>query len=154
MEKIEEHKKFLELAYKEAVKAKKKGEVPIGAVIVKDGKVISKGHNLRITKKNPLYHAEIVAIEKASKKLGAWRLDDCVLYTTLEPCLMCAGAIMQSRIKKVIFCVNDDKGGAVISNVKAFDINFPFNVEYQYIPLEKSKDLLKSFFKSLRDKTT
>ena len=148
-----QHKKFLDLAYKEALKAREKGEVPIGCVIVKDNEVISKGHNLRIKKNNALYHAEIVAIEKACKKLKSWRLDECTLYTTLEPCLMCAGAIMQARIRKVIFSVIDEKSGCVISNIRAFDTKLPFKVEYEYIPDDKAKELLKSFFKSLRGKS-
>ncbi|ACN98850.1 nucleoside deaminase [Sulfurihydrogenibium azorense] len=144
--------KFIELAIKEAEKALKKGEVPVGAVLVKDDKVVSKGYNLRISKKNALYHAEIVAIERACKKLKSWRLDDTVLYTTLEPCLMCAGAIMQARIKKVVFLAKDEKGGAVLSNYTVFDDKkLPFKVEYSYIPDERAEKLLKDFFKILRE---
>ncbi len=150
MEKILEHKRFLEEAYKEALKAKDKGEVPVGAVIVKEDQIISRGHNLRITEKNPLYHAEIVAIENASRKLDSWRLDECILYVTLEPCLMCAGAIMQSRIKKVVFSTLDTKGGVIVSNLQAFNLNLPFNIEYEYIPMEHHKKLLQDFFKTLR----
>jgi len=145
-----EHKRFLEQAYLESIKALKKGEVPVGAVVVKDGKIISKGHNQRISKQNPLYHAEIVAIQEASKKLNSWRLDDCILYTTLEPCAMCAGAVMQARIKKVIFCVTDTKGGAVVSNLNIFDSGLPFRVDYEFIQMDKPKELLQEFFKSLR----
>ena len=144
-------KKFLDLAYKEALKAYEKGEVPVGAVIVKDDKVISKGHNLRIKKNNPVYHAEIVAIEKAAKKLGSWRLDDCILYTTLEPCLMCAGAIQQARIKKVVFSAVDKKGGCIVSQYKIFDDKkLPFKIEYEFIENEKSSLILKKFFKEKR----
>jgi len=146
------HKKFIDQAVKEAEKALKKNEVPVGAVIVKDGKIISKAHNQRISKNNALYHAEILAIEKACKKLKTWRLDDAVLYTTLEPCLMCAGAVMQARIKKVVFCAKDEKGGAVLSKYTVFDDKkLPFNVEYEYIPDERCSKLLKEFFKKLRD---
>jgi len=146
------HKKFIDQAIKEAEKALKKNEVPVGAVIVKDGKIISKAHNQRISKNNALYHAEILAIEKACKKLKTWRLDDAVLYTTLEPCLMCAGAVMQARIKKVVFCAKDDKGGAVLGKYTVFDDKkLPVNVEYEYIPDERCSKLLKEFFKKLRD---
>jgi tRNA(adenine34) deaminase len=146
------HKKFIDQAVKEAEKALKKNEVPVGAVIVKDGKIISKAHNQRISKNSALYHAEILAIEKACKKLKTWRLDDTVLYTTLEPCLMCAGAVMQARIKKVVFCAKDEKGGVVLSKYTVFDDKkLPFNVEYEYIPDERCSKLLKEFFKKLRD---
>ena len=93
--------KFMKEALKEAKKAYEKEEVPVGAVIVKDGKIIARAHNLKETKKDTTRHAEIIAIQKASKKLNAWRLEDCEMYVTLEPCSMCAGALIQSRIKKV-----------------------------------------------------
>lgn len=96
-------------AYKEAQKADKKEEVPIGCVITKDGKIIARAHNLRETKKDPMAHAEILAIQKAAKKIGDWRLNECELYVTLEPCPMCAWAIIQSRIKKVIYGASDPK---------------------------------------------
>ncbi len=148
---MDKHRKFLDLAYKEALKAYEKGEVPVGAVVVKNNRVISKGHNLRINKNNPVYHAEIVAIEKAGKKLGSWRLDDCILYTTLEPCLMCVGAIQQARIKKVVFSAVDKKGGCVISQYKILDENkLPFQVNYEFIKDEKSSLILKKFFKEKR----
>lgn len=95
--------KYLSEALKEANKSLKKNEVPIGAVIVKDGKIIAKGHNMREKKKNALLHAEIIAINKACKKLRSWRLENCEIYVTLEPCPMCAGAIANARIKKVVF---------------------------------------------------
>ena len=103
------NKKFMELAIKQAKKAYKKGEVPVGAVIVKDGKIISKAYNLVEKKKNATLHAEIIAISKASKKLKNWRLIDCEMYVTLEPCSMCMSAIELSRIKKVYFLVKKDK---------------------------------------------
>ena len=93
--------KFMKEALKEARKAYEKDEVPVGAVIVKDGKIIARAHNLKETKKFATCHAEILAIEKASKKLDAWRLEDCEMYVTLEPCSMCAGALIQARLKKV-----------------------------------------------------
>ncbi len=145
--------KFLKEAFKEALKAYEKGEVPIGAVVVKDGKVIGRGHNQRIEKKNALHHAEIVAIEDACRNIGNWRLDDCEMYITLEPCIMCAGAIMQSRIKKVIFGAKDEKGGAVISQYTLFSDNkLPFKVEFEYLEDKKCSEILKKFFKERRSK--
>ena len=105
--------KFMQLAIKEAKKAYDIDETPIGAVIVRDGKVISKGYNRRETKKNALMHAEIIAIDKACKKLGGWRLPGCEIYVTLEPCPMCMGAILQSRIEKVYFGAYDYKSGCL-----------------------------------------
>lgn len=102
----------MKLALDMAEKAKKKDEVPVGAIIVCNGKIIAKAYNTRETKKNPLGHAEILAIQKASKKLGGWRLLDCTLYVTLEPCPMCAGAIVNARIDHVVFGAYDPKGGA------------------------------------------
>jgi len=145
--------KFIKEVLKEAKKAYNKGEVPVGAVIVKNGEIIAKGHNERITKNNALLHAEIVAIQKACKKLKSWRLDDCELWVSLEPCLMCSGAIMQSRIKKVVFLAKDEKGGAVISKYTILDDKkLPFSTKYEYIPVKEAKDILKNFFKKLRIK--
>jgi tRNA(adenine34) deaminase len=144
--------KFIKELLKEAEKAYKKDEVPVAALIVKDGKIISRGHNERITKNNALLHAEIVAIQKACKKLKNWRLDDCELWTTLEPCLMCAGAIMQARIKKVYFLSKDEKGGAVISKYRIFEDNkLPFKVYYEYIHVNEASKILTEFFKEKRN---
>lgn len=144
-------KNIVKQLIEEAKKAYKKDEVPVGALIVRNGEIISKGHNQRITKNNALYHAEIVAIEKACKKLKSWRLDDCEIWVSLEPCVMCAGAIMQSRIKKVYFLAQDEKGGAVISKYRLFDDNkLPFKVKYEYIPVKEASDILKRFFKEKR----
>ncbi len=144
--------KFLKEAFKEAEKALKKGEVPVGAVIVKDGKIIGRGHNQRIERKNALYHAEIVAIEDACKNIGSWRLDGCEMYITLEPCVMCAGAIMQSRIKKVLFGAKDDKGGAVISQYSLFsDGKLPFKIGFEFVECPECSQILKDFFKKKRD---
>ncbi len=143
--------KYIELAYSEALKAKDKNEVPVGAVIVKDGIVLAKAHNLRITKSNALYHAETMAIEKACKMLASWRLDGCVLYTTLEPCIMCAGAILQSRMEKVVFTSLDAKFGCVVSQYTLFDDNLlGHRVSYEYREDIRSKLLLQEFFKDLR----
>ena len=115
--------KFMKEAIKEAKKAELIDEVPIGCVIVKDDKVVARGHNIRETKKTPLGHAEIVAIDKASKKLGRWRLEDCDIYITIEPCIMCTGAIIQSRIKHIYYGADDLKGGALGSSINALEAN-------------------------------
>ena len=111
------------LALKEANKAREIDEVPIGCVIVKDNKVIARGHNLRESKQDPTLHAEMVAIRKASKKLKSWRLDGCDIYVTIEPCIMCSGAIIQSRIKTVIYGAPDLKGGGLGSSINVLDAN-------------------------------
>lgn len=133
------NEKYMEIAYLEAKKAYKKMEVPVGAVIVKDNKVISKAHNLMETKNDCTKHAEIIAIKKASKKLKNWRLIDCDLYVTLEPCEMCKGAISLSRIKNVYFSVKkeDKKTKGTCNYIFKSDNN-------------KCLELLKSFFNKLR----
>src|SRR4051812_49244752 len=107
----EEDNKWMREAIEEALKAQRIGEVPIGAVIVKGDEIIGRGHNLRETTLDPTAHAEMIAIREASHKLGAWRLMDCTLYVTLEPCPMCAGAIVQSRVRKVVYGTADPKAG-------------------------------------------
>ena len=141
-------------ALKEAKKAYKKEEVPVGAVIVKDGEIIARAHNIKETKKNAVCHAEILAIQKACKKLEAWRLLDCEMYVTLEPCSMCAGALINSRIKKIYIGTDDQKTGACGSILNLLE-DYPFNhkIEIQkYILKEECEDLLKDFFKFLREK--
>ena len=151
---IEENIKeyYMKQALKEAEKAYKKLEVPVGAVIVKDGKIIARGHNQKETKTDTTKHAEIIAIQKASKKLKAWRLLDCEMYVTLEPCAMCAGAIINSRIKKVYIGTKDNKTGAVGSVLNLFeDFTFNHKVEVEKgILQEECKNMLKQFFKELR----
>ena len=144
--------KFMKEALKEAKKAYKKLEIPVGAVIVKDGKIIARGHNLKETKEDTTKHAEIIAIQKASKKLSAWRLIDCEMYVTLEPCAMCAGATINSRIKKVYIGTMDEKTGAVGSVLNLFeDFTFNHKVEVEKgILQEECKNMLKQFFKELR----
>lgn len=145
--------RFMKMAIKEALVAKSKGEVPIGAIIVKNGKIISKAHNLRETKMNSLKHAEIIAIDKACKKLNNFRLEECELYVTVEPCLMCAGAIVLSRIDKVYFGARDDKYGAVCSVANVFGATSNHKVKYEEgILKEESRSILKEFFKELREK--
>lgn len=140
-------------ALKEAKKAYDKLEVPVGCVIVKDDKIIARAHNMKEIKADTTKHAEILAIQKASKKLEAWRLLDCDMYVTLEPCPMCAGAIINSRIKKVYIGTSDDKTGAVGSVLNLFDdYKFNHNVEVETgILKEDCERILKDFFKELRE---
>ena len=145
-------KKFMKAALKEAKKAYEKLEVPVGAVIVKDGKIIARAHNLKETKYDTTKHAEILAIQKASKKLNSWRLIDCEMYVTLEPCSMCAGALINSRIKKVYIGASDKKTGAVGSVFNLLeDYTFNHKVEYEKGVLQdECESILKEFFKELR----
>ena len=145
-------KKFMKAALKEAKKAYEKLEVPVGAVIVKDGKIIARAHNLKETKYDTTKHAEIIAIQKASKKLNSWRLIDCEMYVTLEPCSMCAGALINSRIKKVYIGASDKKTGAVGSVFNLLeDYTFNHKVEYEKGVLQdECESILKEFFKELR----
>ena len=149
---MQEKEKFMKEALKEAKKAYDKLEVPVGCVIVKDGKIISRAHNLKETKKDTTKHAEILAIQKASKKLEAWRLLDCDMYVTLEPCSMCAGAIINSRIRNLYIGTMDKKTGAAGSVLNLFE-DFTFNhkviVETGILQTQCEK-ILKDFFKELR----
>ena len=143
----------MEAALKEAVKAYQLGEVPVGAVIVYNNKIIARGHNTRELSQSVLGHAEINAIKKASKKIGSWRLEDCDIYVTLEPCSMCSGAIIQSRIKNLYFGAYDLKTGACGSVLNLFD--YPFNHKvniYGGIMEEECSRIIKDFFKELRQK--
>lgn len=144
--------KYMKEALKEAQKAYKYLEIPVGAVIVKDGKIIARAHNQKETKLDTTCHAEILAIQKASKKLKSWRLLDCEMYVTLEPCSMCAGAIINSRIKKVYIGTMDKKTGAVGSVFNLFnDYTFNHKVDFETGVLKKEcEDILKRFFKELR----
>lgn len=149
---MEEKNYYMKQALKEAEKAYQKLEVPVGAVIVKDGKIIARAHNQKETKTDTTKHAEILAIQKASKKLKSWRLIDCEMYVTLEPCSMCAGAMINSRIKKVYIGAMDEKTGAVGSVLNLFeDYTFNHKVEVEKGILEKEcQEILKKFFKELR----
>lgn len=145
------NEKYMRLALIEAKKAFDKNEVPVGCVIVKDDKVIAKAHNLRQTKKSVLAHAEILAIQKASKKLDSWILEDCTMYVTLEPCPMCAGTILQSRIKKLVYATKEPKFGACQSVMNLFDYKFNHQVEsIDGILQEEASNLMKNFFQILR----
>lgn len=149
---MDNKERFMKEALKEAKKAYDKLEVPVGAVIVKDGKIIAKAHNLKETKFDTTKHAEILAIQKASKKLNSWRLLDCEMYVTLEPCSMCAGALINSRIKKVYIGTGDEKTGAVGSVFNLLeDYTFNHKVEYEKdILKDECETMLSSFFKELR----
>lgn len=140
------NEEYMKKALKEANKAYKNGDVPIGAIIVKNDKIISKGYNRKEKDKISTYHAEILAIQKACKKLKTWHLDDCILYTTVEPCLMCCGAIIQSRINTVVFGTKNECFG---------NSNILKNNKIKVLPniLEKEcLDIMQNFFKKLREK--
>ena len=140
-------------ALKEAKKSLITGDVPVGCIIVYDDKIIARGHNKREDKQQSLAHAEIVAINKACKKLGTWRLEDCTMYITLEPCVMCSGAIIQSRIPRVIYGAYDYRFGAHKSLINLFDVKFNHYVEISGGVLENECSIMiKDFFKELRDK--
>lgn len=149
--KIKDDIYFMNLALKEAKKAYNKDEVPVGAVLVINNQVVSRGYNNRQKNKDVLGHAEIIAIKKATKKLDAWILEGATLYVTLEPCLMCAGVILQSRIKRVVYATNEPKFGVVESKMKIFDEKFNHKVEVtKGVLQEESSNLLKEFFKNKR----
>lgn len=146
--------KYMKEALKQAKKAYALGEVPIGCVIVHQGKIIGRGYNRRNTDKNTLSHAEITAIRKASKVIGDWRLEECTLYVTLEPCQMCAGAIVQARIPEtVIGCMNPKAGcaGSILNILEMPEFNHQVSVSRGILE-EECSDLLKEFFTKLRER--
>lgn len=150
---MQEKVKFMKQALKQAQKAYDKGEVPVGAVIVKNNKIIARAHNEKEEKCDTTKHAEIIVIQKASKKLKSWRLSDCEMYVTLEPCSMCAGAIIQARIKKVYIGTTDTKTGACGSVLNLFNYNFNHKVEVEKEILQQDcENMLKKFFAELRQK--
>lgn len=145
--------RYMRLAIDEAKKAAEAGEVPVGAVIVKNGEVISTGRNRREKEKNALCHAELEAIDKACKRLGGWRLSGCELYVTLEPCPMCAGAIINSRLKSVYYGAFDSKAGSFGSVADFNGLRYNHKPEiYAGIMEDECQSLLTEFFKSLRNK--
>jgi len=151
MEKDDSHK-FMKMAILQAKQAFAIDEVPIGAVIVKNHQIIAKAYNRTITDHNPLNHCELIALQQASKKLLSWRLDDCDIYITAEPCAMCLGAISMARIKKIYYAVAEPKFGAIESNQNFFK-NYPayFKPEiYSAINEEESRELLQMFFQKKR----
>lgn len=143
---------FMKEALALAALAAENGEVPVGAVVVKGDEIVGRGYNRREGDKNALAHAEMIAIDEACKNLGGWRLWQCDLYVTLEPCSMCAGAIINSRIKTVYFGANDQKNGSVGSVVNLFDL--PYNHKPEVVSgilEEECSSLLSNFFKNLRE---
>ncbi|WP_031556523.1 tRNA adenosine(34) deaminase TadA [Lachnospira multipara] len=153
IEELNLHKKYMRQAITQAKKAYKLREVPIGCVIVHDGKVIGRGYNRRNTDKTSLGHAEITAIKKASKVIGDWRLEDCTIYITLEPCQMCAGAIVQARIPNVVIGSMNPKAGCAGSIINILDIS-AFNHQCKItkgVLNEECSNMLTEFFKELRE---
>ncbi|WP_035777297.1 tRNA adenosine(34) deaminase TadA [Butyrivibrio sp. AE3004] len=149
-EKLDE--KYMRAALKQARKAIDLGEVPIGCVIVYEGKIIGRGYNRRNTDKSVLCHAEITAIKKACKKMGDWRLEECTLYVTLEPCQMCAGAIVQSRIPRLVMGASSPKsgcGGSILNILENPEFNHQVDVKRGVLE-ENCSDILKEFFTELR----
>lgn len=149
-----EQEKYMKEALKQAKKAYEKGEIPVGAIIVKNHKIIARAYNEKEYKLDTTKHAEILAIQKASKKLQTWRLTDCDMYVTLEPCSMCAGALIQSRIKKVYIGTMDLKTGAcgsVLNLLKDYTFNHKVEIETGILQ-EGCEKILKQFFKELREK--
>ena len=146
--------KFIKEAVKQAKKAYALGEVPIGCVIAYGGKIIARGYNRRTVDKNTLVHAELSAIKKASKKMGDWRLEGCTMYVTLEPCQMCSGAIVQSRIDRVVIgCMNPKAGcaGSILNLLQMAQFNHQVEIEKGILE-EECSQMLKLFFKELRQK--
>ena len=143
--------KYMSIALDEAKKAFDEGEVPVGAVIIKDGKLLAMAHNNREASNDATGHAETLAIRKACENIGSWRLEDCELYVTLEPCPMCAGAIINARIPRVVFGARDPKGGAMGS---VLDLNdYPFNHHPEVtsgVMEEECRQILSAYFKNKR----
>ena len=150
--KMTQDEKYMKAAIREAKKAYALDEVPIGCVIVQDGTIIARGYNRRNTEGNTLAHAELTAIKKASKKTGDWRLEDCTMYVTLEPCQMCAGAIVQARVKEVVIGAMNPKAGCAGSVLNILQIDkFNHQVEIERGILEEEcSQMLSDFFKELR----
>ena len=147
------HRELMTRAIELAKQAASDGEIPVGAVIARGGEIIAEGRNLRENGRNALYHAEIIAIDNACKALDSWRLDDCIMYVTLEPCPMCTGAIINSRISKVVYGAYDLKAGSVDSVIDLFNLPYNHRPEVQAGFMENEcKELMTDFFKNLRNK--
>lgn len=145
---------FMREAIAEAKRAEEKGEVPIGAVIVRNGEILARGHNLRESRQSSIAHAEVLAIDDACKKMGTWRLEDADLYVTLEPCPMCAGAIMLSRIRRVVYGAADPKGGCAGTFMNLLDDD-RFNHQSEVVSgvlAEECGELLSDFFRKIRER--
>lgn len=151
---MNQDEKFMKAAIAQAKKAYALGEVPIGCVIVYEGKIIGRGYNRRTIDKNTIAHAEMIAIKKASKKMDDWRLEDCTMYVTLEPCQMCSGAIVQSRMKKVVIgCMNPKAGcaGSILNLLQMEAFNHQVELETGILEEECSR-MMTNFFRELREK--
>lgn len=149
---MNENEKYMREAVRQAKKAYAIGEVPIGCVIVYEDKIIGRGYNRRTIDKNPLAHAELIAIKKASKKMGDWRLEECTMYVTLEPCQMCSGAIVQARMKKVVVgCMNPKAGcaGSILNLLQVEKFNHQVELETGVLE-EECSEMMKNFFRELR----
>ncbi len=150
---MENHEYYMNVALEEAKKAYSKGEVPIGAVLVVNGEIVAKAHNMRENNQQALHHAEIIAIEEACRKIGFWRLDNSYLYSTVEPCVMCSGAIVQARIENVIYGASDPKNGCCGSKINLVDSNM-FNHRANVISgvlASECSQLMGDFFRQLRE---
>lgn len=148
------HEKYMQAAIQEAKKAEEKEEVPIGAVIVKEGEIIARGHNLRELQNDPTAHAEMIAIRQAAARLKSWRLEECSLYVTLEPCPMCAGAIIQARLDRVVYGTTDPKagcGGTLMNLLQEPRFNHQTEV-ISGVKQQECRQLLTQFFQRLRQK--
>lgn len=152
MDQLASDEYFIREALKEAEKAYRKGEIPVGALIVVDGRIISKAHNQKETTFDPTSHAEMLAIREAARVIGAWRLLNATLYVTKEPCIMCSGAIINARIKRLVYGCDDPKGGAVVSLYKILqDDRLNHQVEITRGVLEEEcREILRKFFQELR----
>jgi tRNA(adenine34) deaminase len=148
--------KFMRMALQLAKRAGERDEVPVGAILVRNGEIVAQAYNLRETLHSPLGHAELITLQRASKKLGAWRLLDTTLYVTLEPCIMCAGALVQARVSRVVYGAVDPKGGAVESLYKIFhDERLNHKIEITGgVLAEECSQVLKEFFKRKRRKNS
>ena len=143
--------KYMMEAIRQAKRAAEKGEVPVGAVIVREGKIVSRGYNRRETDQNGLAHAEMIAIRRACGKLGSWRLNDCTLYVTLEPCPMCTGAIINTRLKRVVIGARDPKGGAMGGVTDLLSCPWNHHPEVRFgVEEECCAELLRVFFRGMR----
>lgn len=146
------NKKYMKVAVNLAKKALKNNDIPIGSIVVdQKGTIIGRGYNRKEKDQNPFHHAEVIAIQQACKKRGSWRLEECVIYSTLEPCLMCLGAILQARITWIVFGLASEKFGSIktLDKLKLKE-NFNHPVGYTYEPISDSKEMLQAFFNQLR----